>query len=192
MRLYRRISCSDGSEQRGFDKHCSDKFDSDEAAESVAVPVNPFATKFWLAGVLEYRFTDGESAGTLLEKIRQHRICQIVGPKGSGKSTLIQTLRHCCGDSVCFLDGFEQLPFYRRFGYRLGWIRCVLCVHRPLWGIPVLYRTVPDFTVFRQLVSELYPQSRFDAETLRRVFSGSGGNFRTAFFELYDILIKPY
>ncbi|MDR3182761.1 MAG: hypothetical protein LBT89_07565 [Planctomycetaceae bacterium] len=171
----------------GFD---IDEVQGDEYDNIRLFNANPFAAKFWFAGMLEYRFSDGGSADTLLQKIRQHRICQIVGPKGSGKSTLIQTLRHHGGDSICFLDGFEQLPLYRRFGCRLGWIRCVLCVHRPLWGIPVLYRTVPDFTVFRQLVSELYPQSRFGAETLQQVFAAADGNFRTAFFELYEQILQ--
>jgi hypothetical protein len=54
---------------------------------------NPFATRFVRPGALEYRFTDSEPAVALIESLRQHSwMGEIVGPHGSGKSTLVQTL----------------------------------------------------------------------------------------------------
>jgi energy-coupling factor transporter ATP-binding protein EcfA2 len=156
----------------------------------VVLTVNPFSTTFWLAGKLPYRFREDESAEGLLGMIRHHRVCQIVGPKGSGKSTLVECLTNsgkATEKPIHFLDGFEQLPFWRRCWYRFFGTGYVFIVHKPLWCVPVVYRTVAEFDVFRQIVAELYPNG-FDTETLQNVFIESHGNFRTAFFALYDRL----
>lgn len=157
-----------------------------------------------------------ENVDSLLKKIHRCPICQIVGPHGSGKSTLLLELlkrheknkenvrylffnnqhRHIAGSELLqdmsfqknpffFVDGFELLPLTDRFRL-LFWSRhLIVTAHRPIWFVPVLYRTKPQFSVFVQIVrqrtSDLHEES-----VLRAVYERSGGNFRTAFFELYD------
>jgi hypothetical protein len=54
---------------------------------------NPFATCWTKPGALEFRFADGESADTLVQRLRNHGWWgEIVGPHGAGKSTLLATL----------------------------------------------------------------------------------------------------
>jgi len=60
-----------------------------------------------------------------------------------------------------------------------------LTTHRPVWFIPILYRTTPQFSVFVQIVRQMVSESP-EEPVLRAVYERSGGNFRTAFFGLYD------
>src|SRR5262245_42037084 len=54
---------------------------------------NPFATRSVRPGVIPYRFLDGRTVSDLIFGIHQQGWHgQIVGPHGSGKSTLIQSL----------------------------------------------------------------------------------------------------
>ena len=54
---------------------------------------NPFATRFTRPGAIEFLFPDGESAQTLVDRLREHAWQgEIVGPHGAGKSTLLATL----------------------------------------------------------------------------------------------------
>ena len=54
---------------------------------------NPFATRFTRPGALRYLFPPGESADSLVEKLRQNNWRgEIIGPHGSGKSTLLAEL----------------------------------------------------------------------------------------------------
>ncbi|MDR2117240.1 MAG: ATP-binding cassette domain-containing protein [Planctomycetaceae bacterium] len=94
------------------------------------------------------------------------------------------------------IDGFERLSFLGR-SYLLfqNWSLTgglLLTVHKPILGIRVLHRTTPRLELFIKLVRELtktysvtYSHS-FEATELREIYDHSGGNFRTAFFELYD------
>jgi len=179
--------------------------------------VNPFSTKFWTAGVIPFQFSlefseSHESIDTLLEKMRRYPICQIVGPHGSGKSTLLRELlkqyekreedvrylffneqhRRIPRDvvipenSILFVDGFEQLPFIDRIRSRFRAKRLILTAHRPVWFVPILYRTKPQFSVFVQAVRQMSADSPEEC-VLREVYERSGGNFRNAFFELYDL-----
>jgi len=235
--------------------------------------VNPFSTKFWASGVIPFQFSEpGESIDALLDKARQHPVCQIVGPHGSGKSTLLLELRkqyEASGENIrylffndqhrhipddiyryrtssktgrfrdettsscrtplrgrgiipllwrgrgglfqndpivarygmtfrenltLFVDGFEQLSLFNRFRL-LFWskrrsTRLILTVHRPVWFIPTLYRTKPQFSVFVQLVRQMTPNPP-EESILRAVYEHSGGNFRDAFFKLYDMFAEP-
>ncbi|GHT20952.1 hypothetical protein FACS189419_01070 [Planctomycetales bacterium] len=177
-------------------------------------PFNPFETRFWQPGQIDYHFPEPDiTAESLFEKIRRQRICQIAGQHGSGKSALLQTLARCCrnkkqavryvllnernrtlpGDllpgeePLVLFDGFEQLSFLRQCGFRFRFRNAfyVITTHRQIAGIPVLYRTQPVFEIFYQLVAGLTRQKP-DKNFLRQVFQNSGGNFRSAFFELYD------
>ena len=148
---------------------------------------------------------------TLLKKMRQHPICQIVGPHGSGKSTLLlellkqqetnkETIRyllfsdqHCRlpgnvtfrENQVFFVDGFEQLPLTDRLRLLFRSKRLILTAHRPVWFVPILFRTQPQFSIFVQIVLQMVSQPP-EESLLYAVYERSGGNFRTAFFELYD------
>ncbi|MDR0328174.1 MAG: ATP-binding protein [Planctomycetaceae bacterium] len=177
---------------------------------------NPFSTKFWSPGVIPFQFTQpGETMDTLLQKSQLHSICQIVGPHGSGKSTLLLGLlnrwkengenvrylsfndQHRClprdltfqEDQILFADGTEWLPFGDSFRLLARSERLIFITHRPIWFIPILYRTKPQFSVFIQLVRQMRPNMP-DESVLQTVFDRSGGNFRNAFFELYDLWEK--
>lgn len=54
---------------------------------------NPFATRFTRPGAIGYLFPDGKSVESLLARLRENQWWgEIVGPHGSGKSTLVATL----------------------------------------------------------------------------------------------------
>ena len=173
---------------------------------------NPFSTKFWTSGIIPFQFSESsENISTLMERMRRQPICQIVGPHGSGKSTLLLELlrqHEQNGEKVCllffndqhrripgdvafqdsplfFVDGFEQLSPADRLRLLFRAKHLVLTAHRPVWFVPVLYRTNPQFLIFAQIVQHLVSQPH-DESVLRTVYERSGGNFRTAFFELYD------
>ena len=183
--------------------------------------VNPFSTKFWVSGAIPFQFLEsGESIDSLLDKAHRHSVCQIVGPHGSGKSTLLLELRkryetryetsgvkvqylffndqhqRIPGDitfreeQIFFVDGFEQLPLFRRFWLRCRAKRLIVTSHRPVWCIPILYRTKPQFAVFTQIVRQMVLNPP-EETLLRDIFERSGGNFRSAFFELYDMFTEP-
>jgi len=174
--------------------------------------INPFSTKFWVSGVIPFQFSEpGESIDALLEKAQQNPTCQIVGPHGSGKTTLLFSLLKRYeerGEKVrCllfnsqhrqipedvtfrenmtfFVDGFEQLRF--RDQYRLLCVseRLILTRHRPIWFVPILYRTQPRFSIFLRIVHQMIPNLP-EESVLQAVYERSGGNFRNALFELYD------
>jgi len=183
--------------------------------------LNPFSTKFWSAGMIPFQFLEQEEHSekkpavknleALLSAAQAHRVCQIVGPHGSGKSALLQTLikqyekngenvryllfneeqRHLPDgftfpeNQLLIVDGFEQLLFRERLSLLLRSKRLIVTVHRPVWFVPVLYRTQPEFSIFVQLTRQLVPDPP-EESILRAVYDRSGGNFRTAFFELYD------
>ena len=174
---------------------------------------NPFSTTFWASGAIPFLFSDdGESVDALLEQARQYRFCQIVGPHGSGKSTLLLDLqkrlekqgehvRYLCfndqqrripndiaftDNQTLLVDGYEQLLFRDRLKLRFWQARLILTVHHPVWFVPILYRTQPQFSIFGRLVRQMVAEPP-EESVLRAVYDRSGGNFRSAFFELYDL-----
>jgi len=179
--------------------------------------VNPFSTKFWASGIIPFQFSEtGESVAGLLSKARRHPVCQIVGPHGSGKSTLLWELLKCCEtsgenvryfffngqqrriprdvsfqeDQFFFVDGFEQLSWCQQLWLRFRAKRLILTVHRPVWCVPILYRTKPQFSVFVRIVRQLVSNPP-EESVLQTVYERSAGNFRNAFFELYDLFTEP-
>ena len=87
---------------------------------------NPFATRFTRPGALAYLFPTGDSADSLLEKLRQSNWQgEIIGPHGSGKSTLLAELMPrlaAAGRNVAHValhQGEHSLPISRRAA--AGW-----------------------------------------------------------------------
>lgn len=110
---------------------------------------NPFSTANTRPGAIPFHFPAGTAAVQLVEQLRQQKWWgEIVGPHGSGKSTLIATLRPILAkfgrDVECFtlhrgekrlpisnhqprswksstqvvVDGFEQMSFWRRMALK--------------------------------------------------------------------------
>ena len=80
-------------------------------------PSNPFATRFTRPGALAFQFPAGGSPTLLVERLRQFGWRgQIVGPHGSGKSSLLAALSpalEAAGRRVVMLrlrDGQRHLP----------------------------------------------------------------------------------
>jgi len=174
---------------------------------------NVFSTKFWTPGAIPFRFADEtESCESLIAAFERHGGGQIVGPHGSGKSTLIESLkkvflrneydvRHAMlndrnrrlaqefsleplrDPGVRIVDGYEQLALWQRWRLRLKFPgRFLIVTHRPVARLPILYRTVPRFDVFVELVRLLGGEGN----ELRNLFETARGNFRDAFMTLYD------
>ena len=181
---------------------------------------NPFSTKFWTPGAIPFRFAEEtESCEWLVAEFERHGGGQIVGPHGSGKSTLIESLkkvfqqdgydvRHVMlndrnrrlpngfstdlpqNTSVRIIDGFEQLPLWRR--WQLHWQfpgRFLIVTHRPMARLPILYQTVPRFEVFVELVRQLAEENIDNDEELHRLFKSTHGNFRDALMTLYETFV---
>ncbi len=120
---------------------------------AIDFPTNPFSTAAIQAGSIAYRFPAAvaglESAAQLIERLKRtcHGRAAIVGPHGTGKTTLLCTLaesleqtfervqweRCIAGDQVSHrirfdhaqsprlivIDGFEQLALWRRWWLRI-------------------------------------------------------------------------
>ena len=55
--------------------------------------MNPFSSRYIKPGAREYLFPAGESIEELIKRLSEKRIVEIVGPHGSGKSTLVEMIR---------------------------------------------------------------------------------------------------
>jgi hypothetical protein len=79
--------------------------------------VNPFATRCVRPGALPYCFPDGGNAEQLIEKLKVNEWRgAIIGPHGTGKSTLLAELRPCIEradwrvEMIALHDGQRRLP----------------------------------------------------------------------------------
>lgn len=106
--------------------------------------MNPFSSRYIKPGAREYLFPVGESIEKLIERLHEKRIVEIVGPHGSGKSTLVEMIRksieckfskivipshrdkteslkeielaieNCSSDDLVIVDGIEQMKASQR------------------------------------------------------------------------------
>jgi hypothetical protein len=121
---------------------------------------NPFSTRFVRPGAIPFHFRDGESAEQLVENLQQnHWQGEIIGPHGTGKSTLLESLKpfiEIAGRSIVhirltaerpslkaaelfggvwnaktliIIDGYEQLHIFAR---------CILAARRRISGAGML------------------------------------------------------
>ena len=79
----------------------------------VVTASNPFSTRYTKPGALRYRFHDQQAVEELLGCLVKGKANLIVGPHGTGKTTLLQSLLEVLNDtfpSVCILklDGVYQ------------------------------------------------------------------------------------
>lgn len=141
----------------------------------------------------------GSGKSTLLESLAEYyrsrgtRVCRTM--LNDRQRDLPETFVPKDDDSrtVFLLDGYEQLSFPDRLRLRgRSWSKTVgllWTTHRPAWRIPVLYRTEARYERFAAMVRMLSKKPSFalDDEFLRALFARGGKNFRTAFFELFDL-----
>lgn len=149
--------------------------------------VNPFSTRFVQPGAIPFRFPTPDGLAELVRRLEANAGWgEIVGPHGSGKSTLVASLlpaltawrvRHVRLNtarrslpavvfdppeprSLLVIDGFEQLGFLTRLRVRRRCRRfdCGLLVttHRSV-GLPELHRREVTPTAARELIAGLLP-----------------------------------
>jgi hypothetical protein len=104
--------------ERGTVPFCSDEHRGDGArTKGDSPPVNPFATRYVRPGAIPFFFPQSVDAAHLVARLREFGWRgAIIGPHGSGKSTLVESLRpelRRAGRrivSVCLHDGERSLP----------------------------------------------------------------------------------
>lgn len=145
---------------------------------------NPFCTKYVRPGKIPFRFCGDTVLDDLLEQVGCHDELQIVGPHGSGKSTLVSDLvdglqergynvelhvlrdsqralsrkSGCATSQVIVVDGYEQLSWFSRWKLRKQRKRLaaklIVTTHRDI-GFETLYSTRVSRDLFHELVGKL-------------------------------------
>ncbi|MBR0237726.1 MAG: hypothetical protein IJQ39_06540 [Thermoguttaceae bacterium] len=180
---------------------------------------NPFSTKFIRPGAIAYQCAPGKSISYYADCFLSNgQRGQVIGPHGTGKSTFViaiqkelaarglavhlvtlhsfdkselknlQTLRR---DSILILDGFEQLPFWRRWWIVLStrWRHVgLLTTSHVSFGLPTLLETSADLETAQKLVRTLTGSE--PPENLEALLTKHNGSLREVFFELYDVYEK--
>jgi len=179
---------------------------------------NPFLSRCVTS--VPYFFPPGTQENMLsllAERFEQNgRVGQIIGPHGTGKSTLLEALSQqlkgpvikivlrdrqrrlppdFTGDHdkncVVIIDGYEQFSVYSRLW--LWWKRrqfgfgFLITAHRPIFGWPVLYETAPNRETYKRILQTLLKNEvEMDSQMLDSLFTKHQGNLREIFLELYD------
>jgi ABC-type dipeptide/oligopeptide/nickel transport system ATPase component len=162
--------------------------------------------KFELGLVMQIVGSHGSGKSTLLRAIMRHLEQQhftirfeVLNDRQHALSPDFLPIQH---DKRMFyvVDGYEQLSLWEQFQLRFQhWSLTgglLLTTHKLVLGVRVLYKTTSRFELFVKLVQELMKTSpaiysdsfSFGTTELREIYQRAGGNFRTAFFELYDIV----
>lgn len=147
---------------------------------------NPFASRHLQPGAIPFLFRDEQSIEGLADQISKARCLRqaIVGPHGTGKSTLIQQLCERLGcpaivlhsttpkqvglmecmarvrsGDLCLIDGYEQLTYWGR-GLLVAYAarrRVKLCAssHRLPLGFELIWETKVDHAVEDHVISRL-------------------------------------
>jgi ABC-type hemin transport system ATPase subunit len=147
---------------------------------------NPFATRHIRPGALAYLFPPGESAQAVVDRLRASGWRgQIIGPHGSGKSTLMAAIvpaleaagrkvelrpikantkdfdslpPEMTADTQLVMDGYEQLSWWTR---RRIEAKCrrhqtgLLITAHRDLGLPTLLATQPTLSLAQQVVAQL-------------------------------------
>ena len=177
--------------------------------------INPFSTKFIRPGAITYQCKPGESISYYVDKFLSFGMRgQVIGPHGTGKSTFVITLqkelvaqgykvclitlhstdkselkhlRSLDRHSILILDGFEQLPFWRRWwiiqSTRWRSIGLLTTSHRS-FGLPTLLETSVDLETAQNLIKMLTHSEA--PNNLDSLLKKHNGNLRETFFDLYD------
>ncbi|MGL6193941.1 MAG: hypothetical protein ACRC2T_03875, partial [Thermoguttaceae bacterium] len=154
----------------------------------------------------------GTGKTTLLDEIKKHLsdklecrlFCATLRDKQRNFSQdfwcSLSTIESCENPTVIIVDGYEQLGYFSRLRLRreikrlnrLG-IKTGLLItsHKPIYGIPVIFNTAPDYELFvkivRHVLNDNFPLfDEIQRKLLFDVFKSTGGNVRFALFELYD------
>lgn len=142
---------------------------------------NPFATRWTRPGALAYVYPPGETPLSLITRlVSSGGRAQIIGPHGTGKTSLLRSLRphlEAAGyqlewhdpqtvvqagkrtsNTLVVIDGYEQLSRWSRLILRgsCWWHGCGLLVttHQEL-GLPTLVETRPSLDLAQQLAERL-------------------------------------
>lgn len=119
---------------------------------------NPFSTRFVRPGAIPFHFNESETAEQLVEKLKQnHWRGEIIGPHGTGKSTLLENLK----------------PFIEHAGR--GLIHLKLTAEKPSLNVSELFGGAWNAQTL--VIIDGYEQLRFLARfvlAVRRLFSGAG------------------
>ncbi len=176
---------------------------------------NPYSTKFTRPGAIAYHCAPGKSMAYYADCfLSSGRRGQVVGPHGTGKSTFViafqkellsrgldvclvtlhsfdksglNNLLTLKPGSILILDGFEQLPFWRRFRilqstlwHKIG----LLTTSHVSFGLPTLLETSVDLETAKNLVRTLTGSE--PSQNLESLLEKHNGNLREVFFDLYD------
>ncbi len=187
---------------------------------------NPFSSKYIRPGANEYLFEESESIQEALARFeRLDRRAQIIGPHGTGKSTLlckilnhfevananilsvklnssktrlsfsIRDLLRMQQETTIIIDGFEQLPAWKRFAIRkiasarrLG---LLITTHEDQ-GMATLVSTASSPQMLRAIIrrldrdQRLGPIDEISERELCQLLDSCHGNVREVLFRLYD------
>lgn len=180
---------------------------------------NPFSTKFIRPGAIAYQCVPGKSISYYADCFLSNGCRgQVVGPHGTGKSTFVIAIQKelaargldvrlvtlhsfdknelgslltLQSGSILILDGFEQLPFWRRFRITQStlWRKIgLLTTSHVSFGLPTLLETRADLETSQNLVRTLTGSE--PPENLGALLTKHNGNLREVFFELYDVYEK--
>ena len=91
------------------------------------------------------------------------------------------------------VDGIESVNRFQRSSmlrhFRKNFWRVILTTHRPIWGVEKLSELKPSFDCFHSLCRQLLGRTATESDWPQKIetaFEAANGNFREAFFDLYD------
>jgi hypothetical protein len=177
--------------------------------------VNPFSTRFVTPGAIPFHFAPAGGPNAIVARLHETGgRGQVVGPHGSGKSTLVAGLLPALADWTVYqvrlntthrelppwvwdappatgllvLDGFEQLGFLTRRRLKRHWPGLVVTAHGSM-GLPDLVRTDVTPETAEHVIRSLVPPGGewvLDGFDVVARLRRHRGSLREVLFELYD------